>query len=372
MKILHTADLHLDSAFSGGTHTNAEARREQQREVLRKIFRLAEDERCDLILIAGDIFDTSFVTPETRKLCKTLFSGFAKPVIIAPGNHDPFSDGSFWKGSLPENVCVFSSTALQYFEFPELSVTVGGYAFCAAALPKNPLEGQEPKPRQGEKYMLLCAHCDLDTPTSRYAPVTSFDIKRMGFDYAALGHVHNPDQGIDSNIRYSGFPEGRSFDERGDGAVVIISDETGELVAQRRVISERRYVTTQLFADGLSTADEVENAIAREIEKRTVEGVTNLRIELCGVLPDGALPELSVMEKKEWSGLSELEIVDSTLCLPDGEYLQRDTTLRGEFYRSLLGALYSEDTVERRTALRALRIGLAAIEGRNFTEGGNV
>ena len=73
MKILHTADLHLDSAFSGGTHTNAEARREQQREVLRKIFRLAEDERCDLILIAGDLFDTSFVTPETRKLCKTLF-----------------------------------------------------------------------------------------------------------------------------------------------------------------------------------------------------------------------------------------------------------------------------------------------------------
>ena len=116
----------------------------------------------------------------------------------------------------------------------------------------------------------------------------------------------------------------------------------------------------------------MESAIAREIEKRTVEGVTNLRIELCGVLPDGALPELSVMEKKEWSGLSELEIVDSTLCLPDGEYLQRDTTLRGEFYRSLLGALYSEDTVERRTALRALRIGLAAIDGRNFTEGGNV
>lgn len=372
MKILHTADLHLDSAFSRGTYTSAEERRERQREVLKKIFRLASDENCDLILIAGDFFDTSFVTPETAELCTSLFSAFAKPIIVAPGNHDPFTDGSFWKGSLPENVYVFSSTELQYFEFEELSLTVGGYAFCAAALPKNPLEAGEPKPRQGEKYMLLCAHADLDMPTSRYAPVTSSDIRRMGFDYAALGHVHNPERGIEGNIRYSGFPEGRGFDERGDGAVIIISDATGELVAEKRVISERKYVIAHIFIDGLSTADEVENAISTEIEKQVTGGTTNLRLELCGVLPDGALPELQTIEKKEWAGLLELEIIDSTLCLPDGEYLAKDTTLRGEFYRSLAAELLSDDATERRTALRALRIGLAAIDGRNFTEGGNV
>ena len=372
MKILHTADLHLDSAFSRGTHTNAEERRERQREVLKKIFRLAQDENCDLMLIAGDFFDTSFVTPETAKLCTSLFSKFAKPVIVAPGNHDPYAEGSLWRGSLPENVYVFSSTELQYFDFPELSITVGGYAFCAAALPKNPLEGQEPKSRQGEKYTILCAHADLDMPTSRYAPVTSLDIRRMGFDYAALGHVHNPDRGVDGNIRYSGFPEGRSFDERGDGAVIILSDETGELVVEKRIVSERKYVICQVLADGLSTAEEIEDAIAREIEKQVKNGTTNLRIELCGVLPDGALPELFSIEKKKWEGLSELEMIDSTLCLPDGEYLAKDTTLRGEFYRSLLTELYSDDAAERRTALRALRIGLAAIDGKNFTEGGGV
>ena len=78
MKFLHTADLHLDSAFCGDGVFGAEARRERQRELLKKIFRIAEDEACDMILIAGDMFDTSFVTPETRKLCLSLFEEFKK------------------------------------------------------------------------------------------------------------------------------------------------------------------------------------------------------------------------------------------------------------------------------------------------------
>ena len=68
MKILHTADLHLDSAFCGGGETLSQSRRARQREVFKKIFELAVSENCDMVLIAGDLFDTSFVTPETRTL----------------------------------------------------------------------------------------------------------------------------------------------------------------------------------------------------------------------------------------------------------------------------------------------------------------
>lgn len=370
MKILHTGDLHLDSAFCGGGETNAAIRRERQRAVLKKIFDLATAESCDAVFIAGDLFDTSFVTPETRSLCLSLFEGFGKPVVVAPGNHDPFVDGSFWKSELPENVYVFSSSELQYFDFPELSLTVGGYAFTSSALPRSPLEGQTPKAREGEKYLMLCAHCDLDMPTSRYAPVMSSDIVKLGFDYAALGHVHNPT--TEGNIRYCGFAEGRSFDERGEGGVLMISDESGALSVQRRVISERRYVLCEVNADGMTAAEEIESAIEREIEKNTGEGLTHLRLELCGVVPEGALPDLGSIETRERSGVASLEITDSTLCLPDGAYLEKDTTLRGEFYRSLRAGLCSDDPTERRLSLRALRIGLAAIDGKSFTEGGSI
>ena len=66
------------------------------------------------------------------------------------------------------------------------------------------------------------------------------------------------------------------------------------------------------------------------------------------------------------SGVEYLEIVDDTMPFLDGEYLERDATLRGELYRTLLPKLRSEDGNERRLATKALRIGLAAIDGKSI------
>jgi hypothetical protein len=66
------------------------------------------------------------------------------------------------------------------------------------------------------------------------------------------------------------------------------------------------------------------------------------------------------------SGAEYIEIIDDTMPAIDGEYLARDTTLRGELYRTLLPKLSSEDGNERKLAARALRIGLAAIDGKNI------
>ena len=370
MKFLHTADLHLDSAFCTATPTEAAARRERQRQVLKKIFRTATEEGCDMLLISGDLFDTPFVTPETRELCLSLFSDFGRPVIIAPGNHDPYVDGSLYKSSaLPENVYVFTSPELRYFDFPELGVSVAGYAFLSSALTKNPLE--EPvSDRRNEGTMLLCAHAELDAPTSRYAPVMSADIVRHGFTYAALGHIHNV-PATEKSIRYCGFPEGRSFDEQGDGGVLIVTVSDGGVSAERKIISEIRYLTRELSIDGLCTKEDIETAVTEEIRRTVCEGQrTHLRLELTGTVSVDALPDLASLERSEYEGIASLELTDGTLCLPDAGFLERDTTLRGELYRALRGKLTSDETAERRCALRALRIGLAAIDGRNFSDGG--
>lgn len=368
MKFLHTADLHLDSAFCAASPSEAAARRERGREVLKKIFLTAKEEACDMLLIAGDLFDTSYITPETRKLCISLFSDFAKPIVIAPGNHDPYTDGCFYKSAdLPENVYVFTSPELQYFDIPELDTTVAGYAFTSAALSRSPLEEQSAT-RQNLGTLILCAHTELDAPTSRYAPVMSTDIRRHGFVYAALGHTHNA-PATDEYIRYCGFPEGRSFDEQGDGGVLIVT-ASDTVTVRRKIISEIRYLTKELSVDGMSTSEEIESTILSHIERIAEGGRTFLRLELIGQINADTLPDLAALMRRSYNGIESLEITDSTLSVPDISFLEKDTSLRGELYQTLRSRIFSEDRGERQCALRALRIGLAAIAGKDITDGG--
>ncbi len=371
MKFLHTADIHLDSAFCSVGVTDAQALRERQRSVLKKIFATAKEEECDMVLIAGDLFDTVFVSPETRSLCLALFADFKNPIIISPGNHDAYVDGSFYKSvALPENVYVFTSSELQYFDFPKLNTTVAGYAFTSAAMPKDPLASPPPV-RHNERVLLLCAHTELNVPTSRYAPALTSDIVRHRFDYAALGHIHKHEM-VSDNIVYCGFPEGRSFDEQGEGGVMIVTANGVEPpVVERVIISEISYVTAELSVDGACEPDEVARSVRAEIDKHIARyGKVALRIELTGSVTPEATEGVRELEATVREGLVSLRITDSTLALPDKSFLEKDTTLRGAFYRSLLSGLYSDDADVRARSLRALRIGLAAIDGKNFTDGG--
>lgn len=375
MKLLHTADLHLDSPFCASSPSEAEARRGRQRTILKKIFSLADSEGCDVILIAGDLFDSPTVTPETKELCLSLFANFGKPIFIAPGNHDPFVGGSLYKSdSLPSNVYVFNSNELQYFDLPQLGITVAGYAFLSPSFSHNPLE-EEPRAELDNGLIpILCAHTELDEPNSRYAPIMTADIKRHGFAYAALGHVHNVSD-TDGNIRYCGFPEGRSFDEQGDGGVIIAEiTAEGNVRAERKIISEIRYLTKELSLDGITEADGVKKAVLSELDKLSDGAAVHLRIELTGALKSdvGLAETVRDLAGETYSNVVSLEITDSTLCLPNVTALEKDCTLRGELYRTLKPRIFSEDMAERRVALKALKIGLAAIAGRDVTDGGGI
>lgn len=368
MKFLHTADLHLDSAFCASAGTDAFTRRQNQRQTLERIFALAKSEGCDMVLIAGDLFDSGFVFPETKELCIKLFRDFGAPVVIAPGNHDPLSASSFYQtADLPENVRVFSSQALEQIDFPSLKTTVAGYAFTSAALPVSPLAASGPAPH--EEIYVLCAHADLDAPTSRYAPVTSSEIKRYGFNYAALGHVHNIPS-TPEHIRYCGFPEGRSFDELGDGYVltVEITPHSSPVVTTHKVSCER-YLWQEISLDGISSDIEARNIIENAVAAVSDEP-THLRLDLVGTLSGDVLPDFAAIEAACADKVRSIELRDNTLTLPEKGYLEKDTTLRGEFYRSLLPELMGDDPNVRGRALRALKIGLSAIDGKDFTNGG--
>ena len=375
MRFLHTGDIHLDSAFCSSDAVAAEKKREGQRRTLGKIFDLARKKGCEMVLISGDLFDGRYVSPDTEKYVRRVLESAGVPVIIAPGNHDPYTQGSFYsKTDLPENVYVFSASQLQRFDFPELRTSVYGYAFTSPSLTYSPLAG-ESGAEDAQPIRLLCAHADLDSPVSRYCPLTVGDIKGLGINYAALGHIHNrekDDSDGDTAIRYCGFPQGRSFDETGEGGVLIADvSEDGGVSVERIAVSEQIYESIEIDMSGLSDRGEMSARIRERVAACVADKSVFLRVSLVGTADRDEMPELGALKEELISErLLSVDIRDMTVPLADIESLRADRTLRGEFYRALYSGLISEDPAVREKNAYALRIGLAAIEGRKIFEDG--
>ena len=136
IRVLHAADLHLDSPFEALTAEKAALRRAEQRALLGRIADLAQMRQVDLVLLPGDLLDSDSSYRETViSLCDAL-SSMEKPVFIAPGNHDRYAPRSIWaRLELPENVHVFTSGAIERVELPELDAEVFGAAFTDESAP---------------------------------------------------------------------------------------------------------------------------------------------------------------------------------------------------------------------------------------------
>ena len=113
MKILHTADWHLDAPMAGLGEDNAQALRRESRKLPEKIVKLCKAEGCDLLLIAGDLFDGPY-TKESMTVLRSALSQLDIPVIITPGNHDHCGpDSPYHKEEWPSNVHIFTEPVLR-------------------------------------------------------------------------------------------------------------------------------------------------------------------------------------------------------------------------------------------------------------------
>lgn len=378
MKILHIADVHLDSPFSSCSVTAAGERQNELRETFENMMKYAKDEKFSLVLIAGDLFDYGYVTKKTAELlCDTFAEMPECKIVISPGNHDAYTrNGVYASIKFPPNVYIFQTEKLTSFSFDDIGVDVYGYAFTSEKIETSPLSyDYAEKIKNPDRLNLLCIHADISSPISRYSPVTKKDLADFGADYAALGHIHNSEEiekAGNCTYAYSGCPEGRSFDETGyKGAIVIgydgIKDGKKALTAERKRFSKRSYQIETIDITGAASNAEVLEAIKGRIEKLGYGEETALRVELTGALPSEYIPDITGLEKK-LDMLYSAEIKDCTLPIYDDKFLREDVTIKGEFYRSLLEKMTSGDAAEREIAVMALRYGLAALDGKNLSE----
>jgi DNA repair exonuclease SbcCD nuclease subunit len=320
-----------------------------------------------MILIAGDLFDAKFVSNDTRAQFVSLVRRANIPVVISPGNHDPYSENSFYSSVQKEdleNLYIFNAPELQIFDFDELRVRVYGYAFVSPVLNENPLLSAN-MPEDNGYLKIFCGHADMASPISRYAPISLAELSRFGFAYSALGHIHNREdkEDVGGRIRYCGFAEGRSFDELGEGGVFVVDVDEDSCEAKRIVLSSRAF-----FAAEVSIPTDAEGVVARicnAIRSKQYPSGAHLRLTLTGTADSQTVKEIKSSQDmiRSEAGLEYIEIEDATLPIYDGKYLEKDVTVRGEIYRTLLPKLTSPDGTERKRAVLALKIALAAIDG---------
>ena len=232
IKILHTADWHMDAPLREFNEIQRRELREAMLALPGKIADLCIREGCDLCLICGDVFDGVW-TPEGYEAVYRALERMEVPVFIAPGNHDPYREMSIWTiEQWPENVYLFRSPELSSYRVAELDCRVYGAAF--TSVQSQPmLEGFFAE--CDERYAILALHGDPTNPSSPYNPITAAQVREAGIDYAALGHIHAKGQ-FDAGAGlcvWPGCPMGRGFDETGTKGVVIA--QLGETVQTRFV-----------------------------------------------------------------------------------------------------------------------------------------
>ena len=354
VKLIHAADLHLDSPFSGLSPELAAQRRSEQRQLLEELAALARERKADAVLLSGDLLDSDRTFRETVQTLAAQLGSTGCPVFIAPGNHDYFSDHSPYSTlEWPENVHIFKSEQVESIPLTDTLCVIHGAAFPCARLERSPLAGFC-APRDGNLH-IMALHGEVDSDGG-YGPILSADIAASGLHYLALGHVHQYSglqKAGNTYWAYPGCPQGRGFDELGEKGVLYLEVEESGCREEFIPLGKRRY---EILRVDLTDKDPLD-AIRAALPKNTKDHI--YRILLTGERPAGLdIPHLTQMLEGEFFGLTLRDHTRAPRKLWDR---MEEDTLAGLFLREM--ARRCEEDPDNETLQLAVRFGLAALEG---------
>jgi DNA repair protein SbcD/Mre11 len=274
VKWLHTADWHVGRMIRG------RSRADEHTAVLADIARVASGEAVDLVIVAGDLFDTATPTPEAERIVYRALLDLASTgatVLVLAGNHDsdrrlqavePLLDLGhvvtrpvFAKpddGGVVEVVSRDGSETALVACLPFLSqrwvvkadeLVAGGLGDAHqdyADRVRHLLAALTGRFAEGGTVNIVAAHCMVlgaTTVGSERAAHSVFEyaVHATSFPasahYVALGHLHRPQQVAGPGlIRYCGSPLMLDFGEVADAKSVSIVEAHAGTPAQVREV----------------------------------------------------------------------------------------------------------------------------------------
>lgn len=390
LRLLHTADVHL-GARHADLGDQAAAQRERQFAAFVATVDLAIAEKVDVVLIAGDLFDSNVqprrsvdrVAAELKRLAEAKIR-----TVVIPGTHDVYDRSSLYRihdlatlaGNGPDDDWVTVLTPDRpSVHLKACDVVVHGPVFPTKRAPHSPLRDLVADRAEGAAtWQIGAVHGSLAIPDRTDADevvVTRDEIAATGLDYLALGHWHSTQQGTAGSTRwaYSGAPEPVAVTQDGAGKVLLVRlEETaaGKTVAiEERTVGRTRFERLELDAATIQDQPALVQAIASKADPDLV-----LDVRLVGVRRDELDLDVDEVEERTKGSFLKLRLRDASVpALTEGALPSPDT-IAGAFIRDVeariaeLEADPSDATTTEAAELRdVLRLGRLLLAGHEVT-----
>ena len=403
VKLIHTADLHLDSAFrSRFTKEEAENRRQKQLMAWKELLSFAVEKKVQGILIAGDLFDSPVVSHGTMDFFLSTISEHPEiSFFYLRGNHD--TENTFrYQENLPKNLFLFSEKGKKYrlndrlllagVEYGTKDISFGENegatqgagqaaeqgvgqenAHGAEALSKSESESEEESKflkLKEEDCNILLLHGALYQGTPKGEAVQGEEgiflknLEKLPLSYIALGHIHKGGEGKLNNgalWAYPGCLQGRGFDEEGERGFLYLKVEEEKKEIRKEFIpikqGEFRILEIELLEDEGTLA--CLKKIEVEMEKAGIAKEDSLRIILKGKKGVEQERNLRYLQLQLQDSVFFLEIRDECELSWNREEAMKEKSLKGEFLRVLAAA----DNLSKEEQEEIIALGMGLLQG---------
>ncbi|MEK7452838.1 MAG: DNA repair exonuclease [Patescibacteria group bacterium] len=375
IKIIHTGDIHLGAKFS-----SFGKKASQQRQALLNSFKKIVDEtilrKANILLIAGDLFDSNFPSYDTVNLIKSELKKLDELnifVAISPGTHDCLSADSIYKredfSAGLSHIYVFNNENVKFKFFPELDLVLYAQANTANKSKKSPIKFLQSETKNDAKYKIAMAHGSVQIEGKSAEddwPITLGDISKSGMQYIALGHWHGAQDFSFGQTKawYCGSPEITYKEGKGgigQGYAMEVNITNNVEVKPFKVSSkevEEFDLDVSLF-DGM-------DSIYKEIDKKSNENII-LILNISGMMNPNLFLDREKIEDDFRDKFFFIKVKNNSSLrienITESEY--PEDMVIGQFVRLMkekINTAQNED--DKKIFNEALQLGVAELEGK--------
>lgn len=344
MKIIHCADLHLESKMQTNlSKTKAEERKKEILLGFEKLAEYATTNNVKVVIVAGDMFDGNFVTNKTKKYVLGVVEKHQSiDFLYLSGNHDQnIFDGL----ELPKNFKIFGEQ-WQTFEYDNIAIS--GVANMGQNIYDCPKFDES-------KFNVVVLHGQIGK---------DIDLKKLTgkkINYLALGHEHSFKLGQMENdfcYAYCGCLEGRGFDEFGEKGFVLL-DIQDSLKINLVPFAKRQFFEVKVDISNIDDWFKVEEEVFEHVKNIGAENF--VQIVLVGEFSDNLQKHTELLSKKLAEKFYFARVEDNSVLKIDWQKYQNELSLKGEFIREVLNSKLSDEKKQD-----VILAGLKALEGESF------
>jgi DNA repair exonuclease SbcCD nuclease subunit len=369
LRLLHTADVHL-----GARHTDLGERaailRERQFAAFKATIDLAIAESVDLLLIAGDLFDSNTQPRRSVERVAAELGRVARAsirTVIIPGTHDVYDGASIYRSydlaamaRAGGDWITVLTPDMSSVVFSSIDAVVHGRVFDTKRAPLSPLYGLDLSVDKRATWKIGMVHGSLLIPGKTDGDEVVFteeEVARSGLDYLALGHWHSAVEGRAGTVTYaySGAPEPVALDQDGAGQVLLVTlDDRGgrrHVSIEPRRVGQTRSETLELDVSGIHSQPDLIDQLGQRSDSDVA-----LNVRLTGLYPDDLDLDLDEVERALSPSFLRFKIRDLSIPnVPDGPLPPPDTVL-GAFVSAIeakIAALESASSTDSPAAAAA-------------------